>query len=131
MGVLSRNNIYNIDQNIYFSLPIIKKPHNRQLKSIIHNNDHLHKNSRNIYALDNVGSSNDQQESETAQPYLINDEKPAITSTCVSQQLLEPLKTQVSTQLNGFLLETSDQLCQERDKAIIDCWRIVLPHSHL
>ncbi|ESN93793.1 hypothetical protein HELRODRAFT_193969 [Helobdella robusta] len=29
------------------------------------------------------------------------------------------------------LLKCSQKMCKERDSAIVDCWRIVLPHSHL
>ena len=29
------------------------------------------------------------------------------------------------------LARISEQLSKERDKAIVDCWRVVFPHSHM
>lgn len=49
-----------------------------------------------------------------------------------SLNLLEFSKNlKLDDSLTETLARISKQLSEERDRAIVDCWRIVFPHSHM
>ena len=150
MGVVSRRSAYDIDNNIFFNVPVVKKVHGN--KQPHHNSSSSNNNNNNN---NNINSDCEKRVSDgvtgvsrTSMPHSASEARSsssgglASASTVSHCQLLtttsnlatvtlETLNMTLTEQLHQLLQQASKQLCQQRDDAIIDCWRIVLPHSHL